>query len=434
MAHTESQEEIEKEALEIAGVSRRDFILSFLRSLAQAEHELMVQYLYAAYSVGGEEPSCDPTFLRECRDTLLAVAREEMGHLLTVQNMLLFIGGDVSLERWRASDDESLLKFRLEPFERSSLLRYLEAESPSMTVWEEEGLPKLDDPDLGPGLWLGGLDMFLQSPETIPTSMFNPATYPYQATWDEFARGYGPHNAKPYALDSDEPQEKRGHLLVATMTTRGQFRDALQDILAQGEGKIDWPLSHFRRFAGLFHRLESIRNTKGYKTWSPSRPVAVNPRANEAANETTQRWSNLFNLRYRILLSLLTYLFRVPRDRSASGGANRGQILGPLFGEMYNMKTIAGILVQLPYSADGKTMAGPPFEMPRALAQPISKATFWTMHSELLKEAEMRTEMLRESGESSPPEGKRYLQLMQEADQQAYRWVEKILAGEVSLP
>jgi hypothetical protein len=459
MADTEAQKKFEQFLLAVYGVSPRDFIFRVLRQLAQAEHELMVQYLYAAYSVGGEEPNGDPTFLRDCRDTLLAVAREEMGHLLTVQNMLLFNGGDVYLERWPSHPNASPIKFKLEQFSRCSLLRYLRVECPSDDAWREARLPELcdeekDEQRAAPGLQrlFENLDIFFANVKVtvIPDSLFDPASYPYQATWDEFARGYGPHNAEPYALGSDDPREERGHLLVSTMTTRAQFLSALHDIVGQGEGRIHWPLSHFHRFTELFRRLQSIQNKD--PSWSPSRPLAKNPwvgspwvgKADPWAGDGTNisaepacYWAQLFNLRYRMLLSLLTYLFRVPRDGSPSGGEARGQILSHLFGEMYNMKAIAGILVRLPSGKNGK-VAGPTFELPETLAQPISKAAFWSMHLELLNEAVRRTELLDdtwgENGKSCPPEARRYPRFMLDADKQTRRWVQKILAGEVSLP
>ncbi len=68
-------------------MSWRDHLVMLLTFGATAEHCLMVQYLYAAYSLKVE--SSDPPERRQLvenwRHNILAVAREEMGHLLTVQ-------------------------------------------------------------------------------------------------------------------------------------------------------------------------------------------------------------------------------------------------------------------------------------------------------------------------------------------------------------
>ena len=71
-----------------------------LESAAEVEHALMVQYLYAAYSLKGKVKSATLTRPGDWDDesgqswplTLLAIAREEMGHLMTVENLLLLLG------------------------------------------------------------------------------------------------------------------------------------------------------------------------------------------------------------------------------------------------------------------------------------------------------------------------------------------------------
>src|SRR5918998_4558616 len=71
-----------------------------LESAAEIEHSLMVQYLYAAYSLKSADEVTDPQQQAALDDTSahswpqvrLAIAREEMGHLLTVQNLLLLLG------------------------------------------------------------------------------------------------------------------------------------------------------------------------------------------------------------------------------------------------------------------------------------------------------------------------------------------------------
>ena len=83
----------------------RDKAQVLLESGAEVEHALMVQYLYAAYSLKSPRRS------KRCRQkaalndgeemtqisrkswpvTLRGIAREEMGHLMTVQNLLVLL-------------------------------------------------------------------------------------------------------------------------------------------------------------------------------------------------------------------------------------------------------------------------------------------------------------------------------------------------------
>src|SRR3954454_23915800 len=78
----------------------RDYLAMLLHVAAEIEHSLMVQYLFAAYSLGG--PQVPPELRDEVRDwqeTILGIAKEEMGHLVTVQNLLTALGFPVNLDR-----------------------------------------------------------------------------------------------------------------------------------------------------------------------------------------------------------------------------------------------------------------------------------------------------------------------------------------------
>ena len=115
----------------------RDYTVFLLTIAAQIEHSLMVQYLYAAYSLGG--PQLGPPVTDQQRNSvaawrqiILGIAKEEMGHLVTVQNVLKFLGAPLSLDREDYPWDSQLAPypFVLEPLSRASLAKYIIAESP----------------------------------------------------------------------------------------------------------------------------------------------------------------------------------------------------------------------------------------------------------------------------------------------------------------
>ena len=102
-----------------------------LTAAAEIEHALMAQYLYAGYSVrvaGDSAPK-----LEEIQNLLFQVAREEMGHLATVQNLLHLIGGPLNLNREHSPYASEIypFRFKLEPLSRDSLAKYVIAESPA---------------------------------------------------------------------------------------------------------------------------------------------------------------------------------------------------------------------------------------------------------------------------------------------------------------
>src|SRR5436190_17547471 len=109
---------------------------------AEVEHALMVQYLYAAYSLKRPEdvPQEHQDKVRAWKRTLLGIAREEMGHLVTVQNLLRLIGGPVTLDRedYPFRSDLYPFHFRLEPVSKGSLAKYILAEMPYMAEMPDE--------------------------------------------------------------------------------------------------------------------------------------------------------------------------------------------------------------------------------------------------------------------------------------------------------
>lgn len=435
----------------------RDYLIMLLHIGAELEHALMVEYLYAAYSLGGDDAAKHDDRVREWRDTILTVAREEMGHLITVQNLLLLVGGPVSFERrdYPWSSPFYPFEFRLERLSLKSLACYVYAEMPRTLVTPADKKVRRDVVKLvGPDAPTVGeiYDRIIEvigNEKLIPDSMFNADSYAFQSTWDEWGRGYRPPNHQPYAKNPDIPpaHERKTRVIVTQMATRTEALDALRDIAGQGEAEhlrsdAKMEESHFDRFARIFREYQAI--LKKDPKWSPSRPVPENPYAGEAeyapegttavSNPASMAWASLFNVRYRILLSLLTYTFRIPRDAPESAKLRRASMLARTFGEMYNLKAVAGVLVRLPLAGPrGVKRAGPPFQLPYTLTPPLPEANYWRLHLDLLDASKELAESLLDSKRhhtaDAPTDGTRYLHAMLEADHASRTWIEGILAG-----
>src|SRR4030095_757169 len=70
-------------------MSWRDHLVMMLTSGEEIEYALMAQYLFGAFFITGDQESeADRAMVEGWRTSILTVAKEEMGHLLTVQNML----------------------------------------------------------------------------------------------------------------------------------------------------------------------------------------------------------------------------------------------------------------------------------------------------------------------------------------------------------
>ena len=113
----------------------------------------------------------------------------------------------------------------------------------------------------------------------------------------------------------------------------------------------------------------------------------------------------MFNQRYRLLLSYLAHSFRIAGDERVERPNRRAMLMHRVFGEMYNLKTLAGLLVRTPRmdagteNDDGKPKnAGPPFEMPYSLSLPDADIDIWRAHLDLIGTSRKTCERLLHDG------------------------------------
>lgn len=459
------------------GMTWRDFVIRLLHIGAELEHGLMVQYLYAAYSLGGDHLSREEQReVQQWQDLILTVAREEMGHLLTVQNLLCLIGGPVTFERENFPWDGPFypFPFTFEPLSRSSLAAYVFAEMPgnfeTLEELYETGTSAFDRAFLKKDLpfiketvrkWIeqdGALPVgevyqlvhdILADPAKVPDSDFRAETYPFQATWDDWGRGYHPRPDSPGG-DQAKPEKSRANLIIEAVATRTQALYAIREISGQGENpdlrrQADEEPSHFERFVEVLEAFD--RKVASDKDWSPSRRLPVNPTTGEANDPehlpagttlitcaASAKWANLFNCRYRMLLTGLAHTFRLARSVDPDEPNARGAVMHRIFGEMYHLKAIAGILVRMPLTEDpgDPRRAAPPFEMPYTLALPQDGVDCWRLHRDLTRNSRLICgELLDQPGllASGPPEGEAYLRTLRNLDDQALAWLDTILGG-----
>jgi hypothetical protein len=453
------------------GMAWRDYLIMLLHIGAELEHSLMVQYLYAAYSLNEQTGNSEQRRqVLEWRNWLLTVAKEEMGHLLTVQNLLCLVGGPVCFERSHFPADTDYLPFplRLEPVSARLLAWYVYAEAPHdwQTLFRDHRRDPTgtfrddirmvaesvgDAPVTGHAHTVGQLyDRIIEvlaDPLRIPDSAFRPDTYAQQASWDEWGRGYRPPPARPG--ETEPPAEsiaERGHVIVQRLATRTEALAALRQIGKQGEAAhlgvaSDQEPSHFMRFVSL---LDAFRKAAGERDMVFKAPV--NPTTRGAAEQpagttrieqqTSRLWATLFNLRYRALLAYLTHSFRLARLVDAREPNVRGAVMHKVFGEMYNLKALAGILVRRPLR-DGvpadAACAAPPFEMPYSMDLPTDEPDCWQQHRDILISSLTICDTLLTKEDPLAPalttDEANYLRALRQLDQRSVAWIDLIKGG-----
>ena len=263
----------------------REYTVFLLTIAAQIEHSLMVQYLYAAYSLGGSKvPPEQRNNVAAWRQVILGIAKEEMGHLATVQNALRFLGAPLALDREDYPWDSRLAPypFMLEPLTRASLAKYIVAESPETWPADVTALnARKSKPSHRATVEsqvnrVGDLYELLiehrRRSQLLPGALFHPGSYPFQASWDEWARGYG----KGARGSSVAGTTSTPDVLVLRMASRTDALAALRAVAEQGEapGKasaMDAERSHFRRF------LEGVQGLPERWLLEPNPAPADNP-------------------------------------------------------------------------------------------------------------------------------------------------------------
>ncbi|UPK66709.1 ferritin-like domain-containing protein [Chitinophaga filiformis] len=437
----------------------KDYVSFLLCIDAEIEHGLMLQYLYAAYSLGGPQvPEEHQDDVRRIQEVILGIAKEEMGHFISVQNVLKLIGAPLHFERQDYPWDTPFypFPFKLEPLSMGSLAKYVYAEAPPS--WLESDDPvaieivnlvkqEVPHPNTVAALF-EVLRKLINDPKVIPDDAFQAETYPFQAKFDEWGRGYqGGHRGN--TMKGSLPGSP--DVLVMPLASRDDAYNAITEIAEQGEApthaKGAQP-SHFERFLDVYNKLKEINPDN---TWSFSRNLAVNPEipsnsddpdsspsegqnADEEidiiTNIEAQNWGHLFNLRYRMLLNFLTHSFVLDNGFNNAGAISpRGMIINSTFGEMYNLRSIAAVMVQLPLEQDPGTIdantkyAGPPFLVPYTLSLPAGEHNRWRAHRDLIQASAPLIQTLLSQ---SPERNHRYLYSLLEADAKLLQVIEEL--------
>ncbi|WP_298373052.1 ferritin-like domain-containing protein [Azospirillum sp.] len=471
----------------------RDQLIKLLHIDAAIEHGLMAAYLYAAYSLADVDlPANLDAAAREGRrraltgwqEEILAIAKEEMGHLVMVQNVLSLLGAPLCLSREDFPWDSQFYPFpiKLEPLSRGSLAAYVVAEMPKGWL---DGVTPAAAGDTGAltddafvkrrlladltaylgyaptpekpigvnrvGALFNAVLAILEDPERLPDRHFNDNRYGLQAQEAEWAKYFPSPTQERDAVYRDNPELRQGNrtgdaqMIIQPLATRDEAVTALKLVAHQGESP-DTPVpaskaptqgarSHFERFFAI------------YKEWltlgidaNPAARIPVNPteiRVDERrdpgistyiADARSNRWAKLFNLRYRLLLTSLGHTLQTQRHADCSGTPGlRGTLNHLCFGEMYNLKAIANILVRSPRdSRRDPKRAGPPFQMPYGTQLPAAELDRWLLYADILEASQSITSWLLD-GDSNQAE-RAYLTHLSAMDRNTLTMVNGLIA------
>jgi hypothetical protein len=369
-----------------------------LQSAAEVEHALMVQYLYAAYSLKtrdqvtepAQQDALDPSLDASWPLVVLGIAREEMGHLLTVQNLLLLLGLAPHLERevFPPRNDLYPFKLHLERLSQRSLAKYVAAESPRDATGIDD-IVALARESAGEdvnrvGVVYGLLGLVFSAAGTIGGSG-DPA-------WDELVAelaGAAFQQAPPEAwhlpddafhpgsgdLQGTPEDWQIGNVRVHRVTDRAGAIQALRDVGEQGEGPTSLDeASHYARFLQMYRGGSDLPPFPAEGEWVPTRDVPLDPAIDAIAEPRTRRWAELADLRYALLLGFLG-------DLLLTTGNRRPLLVGWSFAEMRSRLGIIGRQLTTMPRGGGAGVAALPFTVPADLALPADEPARLRVHA-----------------------------------------------------
>jgi hypothetical protein len=377
--------------------------LSLLTLVAEVEHALMVQYLYAMFAFPRRTVLADQPFRR-----LRSIAVQEMGHLMSVQNLLLLVGGPSAFhlgrDTVRASNPANPLPLVLAGGTAATLAKFAVVEAPAEIPLafqtQFQHVRMLGDAEANAPLHrVGALYvalLWLFRPEedslTLGSLTLTKASMPHSWRVDESKLTADAVIAGFEALDDWQFSAAPRGFVLDPARKRGAAFDLLHRIAVQGEGPTNQHDSHFEQFMALITAVEVAVAAKTLKLVSLAQsPVTAANSMSGGLSPTliglasTNRWALLTNVRYEMLLLSLAHALSV---------GNSGQIHDDLVGlaeaDMHLIAHLATYLITLPMTAaTGSDQCGPPFELPMGvgIAQGATDAETWGQHTALLVRA-----------------------------------------------
>ncbi|AHH96776.1 ferritin-like domain-containing protein [Kutzneria albida] len=362
--------------------TRGDLVLA-LRQAVTIELAVLLQYLYAAFSVPtpaaarayhergewtadrvrlacGAEGEALPGGLR---GGLFAVAREEMTHFLLVNNVLMAIGEPFYVPRVDFGTINARLAvpldFALEPLGLGALERFAAIERPESLVGEISGAERHEPARSHLYGSLSELYAAIRAGLQRVPELF----------MVDHGRGGGEHHL--FLRESINAVHPDYQLEVDDLSS-ALF--AIDVVTEQGEGGVLGPAgpgsgSHFEVFLGMSRELaaEQVRGRDGrLLPWSPAYPTVRNPTLHEGdpakdlvTDPGARELMRLFNRSYFMQLQLMVQHFNQVPDSSL----RRSELMNMAIEVMTGvMRPLAEVLVMVPSGRRGRT-AGPSFEL-----------------------------------------------------------------------
>ncbi len=414
--------EIQTHGTVVHEIHTREELIQVLGIAAELEHNLMCQYLFAAYSLkrSSEEGLTEVQVERARRwgSAITMVARQEMEHLGIALNLRSAIGGAPYLSRPNFPQrlnyyGKANIKTELTRFSADTIRRFQEFEKPIGEVppgWCDMA------PEESRALRRNALLKASGAPVMAGRTRLQPHPFQFasvQALYLGIELGFqnvagsigekklfiGPPDAQiwggpgsPYEGSMDDLNQY--DLDIVPVRSLQTALSAIGIILEQGEGIAAPPdyvkYTHYCQFTGILRELDQ-------DGFDAARPVLPNPmttlhrdvtapdEVNLITNADTIEVSVVFNRAYALMLVMMLFLYGNRRQKPGEAHSFTDAIFFPLM-TMF-IRPLAEILTQLPAHDDPKAgNAGPGFELPNEIVALPNSADLWEFIDERFQE------------------------------------------------
>ncbi len=302
------------------GLEHREAIIYTLGKAAELEHLVMLQYLFAAFSLKqnvGEGVSAEQlAAIQRWRRMLLEIGEQEMLHLALVQNLLTAVGAAPRFARpnfpMPAYSYPAGVRIELLPFGEAALRHFAFLERPEgMDVEDADGFEALEEAVAVPHDERDEIVPHLQEFDTIGQLYRT-----IQSGLERLAARVGPERLFIGPANAQATMEHfRWEELVAVNDLASAAR-AIDTIVEQGEGaRGEWRDAHFGRLLTILDEYLEIKRAD--PSFEPARPVVVANVRQQATGVAmplitdpgTARCMDLLNVVYEVLLQLLSRCF-----------------------------------------------------------------------------------------------------------------------------
>ena len=383
-------------------IESRAELLYLLSEAAELEHLLACSYLFGAYSLktGSDEglSQLELDAVRSWKQSIIAVAVEEMLHICLVSNLLTSIGGAPNLHRpnlpQMARYYPTDIQLDLAPFNEETIRHFAFLERPEDS-YEEDAPRYREAAERAAGIRTTARQEsvfdelgIVGRPQGYKTvgELYRGIEYGFRelaASLGEEALFIGPKHAQA-------TQEQVHFAGLEPVTDLPSALGAIQTIVEQGEGlRAEREGTHYWRFIEIEKQYSQLRNAR--PGFAPARPVLSNPYSrlptdSPAVNLLDDPRSiavcDLFNGIYEVMVQLLMRFFA----RGGESDAESGSLIDAAVSLMWGgLAPVADQLTRLPAGSLHPGMnAGPSFQFFRSTQLLPHKSAAWAVTRERL--------------------------------------------------